>query len=166
MKKNLKNPITINRVDHVVIVVSSLSKSSNFYCEVLGLWIERWREDIGLAQLRAGRSMVDLQLEKGRKSNTTKNAISKRRIKPGQNMHHFALNLATFDEKKIRRHLKNYGVCASKTRTLYGADGLGKAIDVLDPDGNTVELKGPPTKRQKQDGRNERDRAKRRSLGN
>jgi len=142
-----KHPISTNRIDHVVLLVSDLERARRFYTEVLGMWEERFVERINLLQMRAGRSMVDLQLAPGRRVARPKGSGTKARADAlkGRNMHHFALNLNTFNEKRIRAHLKKHKVKAGETRRLYGADGSGKAIDVIDPDGNIVELKGPIT---------------------
>ena len=37
------------------------------------------------------------------------------------------------------------GIEAGATSTRYGAEGDGPSIYILDPEGNTVELKGPPS---------------------
>lgn len=142
-----KHPIATNRIDHVVLLVSDLDRARQFYTDVLGMWEERMVERINLVQMRAGRSMVDLQLAPGRRVTKPKGSGTKAReaALKGRNMHHFALNLAEFNEKRIRAHLKKHKVKAGETRKLYGADGSGKAIDVMDPDGNIVELKGPIT---------------------
>ena len=49
-----------------------------------------------------------------------------------------------FDEPSIRRHLEANGVEAGVTGSRYGAEGEGPSIYVIDPEGNVVELKGPP----------------------
>ncbi|MBW2295467.1 MAG: VOC family protein, partial [Deltaproteobacteria bacterium] len=41
-------------------------------------------------------------------------------------------------------HLEKFGVEAGPVGTRYGADGNGPSMYLQDPDGNTVELKGPP----------------------
>ena len=52
--------IRIRDIDHVVLRVSDLDRMLGFYCDVLGCTLERRKDDIGLIQLRAGRSLVDL----------------------------------------------------------------------------------------------------------
>jgi glyoxylase I family protein len=37
-----------------------------------------------------------------------------------------------------------HGIAAGETASRFGAEGSGPSIYVTDPDGNTVELKGPP----------------------
>ncbi len=142
-----KHPIATNRIDHVVLLVSDLERAKRFYSDVLGMWEERFVESINLLQMRAGRSMVDLQLAPGRRVTKPKGTGTKARASAlkGRNMHHFALNLDAFNEKRIRAHLLKHKVKAGEVRRLYGADGSGKAMDVIDPDGNIVELKGPIT---------------------
>jgi catechol 2,3-dioxygenase-like lactoylglutathione lyase family enzyme len=142
------SPIAVDRLDHVVLLVKDLRRAARFYTEVLGLWVERWREEIGLVQIRAGRSLIDLQLAAGRRPKRT-------RARPGEpartammrapvNVHHVALNLEHFDGQRLERHFARLGIAASEPRKQYGADGMGWAMDVIDPDGNIVELKGPP----------------------
>ena len=52
--------IRIRDIDHVVLRVSDLDRMLEFYSGVLGCAIERRKDDMGLVQLRAGRSLVDL----------------------------------------------------------------------------------------------------------
>ena len=65
---------------------------------------------------------------------------------PGEearNVDHVALFLATFDEAAIRVHLEHHGVEAGDVAERYGAQGMGPSLYIRDPDGNTIELKGP-----------------------
>jgi hypothetical protein len=59
-------------------------------------------------------------------------------------MDHFALRIDPFDEGSLRAHLASHGVEAGERATRYGAEGDGPSLYIKDPDGNTVELKGPP----------------------
>jgi glyoxylase I family protein len=52
--------IRIRDIDHLVLRVVDLDGMLHFYCDVLGCTIERRQDSIGLVQLRAGRSLVDL----------------------------------------------------------------------------------------------------------
>ena len=65
----------------------------------------------------------------------------------GRNLDHLCLRIEPFDEAAIRRDLEAAGVAAGETATRFGAEGEGPSIYVSDPDGNTVELKGPPARR-------------------
>lgn len=62
----------------------------------------------------------------------------------GRNMDHFAIRVLPFDEGAIRAHLAAHDVTITGAGQRYGAQGTGPSIYVLDPDGNSVELKGPP----------------------
>jgi len=62
----------------------------------------------------------------------------------GRNLDHFALQVRPFDEAAIRAHLAAQGVAVVEEGRRYGADGDGFSLYVRDPEGNTVELKGPP----------------------
>jgi hypothetical protein len=59
-------------------------------------------------------------------------------------MDHFCVRVEPFDEFAIRTHLEKHGVKAGDTETRYGAEGSGPSIYLQDPEGNVVELKGPP----------------------
>ena len=61
----------------------------------------------------------------------------------GRNLDHFCLRVDPFDEAAIRGHLTSFGIEAGPTEQRYGAEGTGPSIYIQDPDGNTVELKGP-----------------------
>jgi catechol 2,3-dioxygenase-like lactoylglutathione lyase family enzyme len=54
------NPINITHIDHVVIRANNLENMIAFYRDVLGCKLERGPGDGGLAQLRAGLSLIDL----------------------------------------------------------------------------------------------------------
>ena len=53
-------PFHIRDIDHLVLRVVDLEAMLGFYCGVLGCTVERRQEAIGLVQLRAGRSLIDL----------------------------------------------------------------------------------------------------------
>ncbi len=127
-------------LDHVVLRVKDLARSIAFYRDVLGCPIERQLEELGLVQLRAGSSLVDL-VELDSPLGRAKGVEPK---PDAHNMDHFALSIANFDESAIRAHLDQFAVEANETQRLYGAGGYGPSIYLRDPDGNTVELKGPP----------------------
>jgi glyoxylase I family protein len=48
------------------------------------------------------------------------------------------------DAPAITAHLEKNGIAAGPVLRRYGAEGYGSSIYITDPDGNTVELKGPP----------------------
>ena len=127
-------------LDHVVLRVSDVTRAIEFYCEVIGCTEERRVDEVGLVQLRAGRSLIDLvdvNGEIGRKGGPAPGS-------KGHNMDHLCVRIDPFDEAAIRAHLDHHVVKAGPTETRYGAEGNGPSIYVQDPDGNVVELKGPP----------------------
>jgi hypothetical protein len=106
---------------------------------VLGCTVERRQDEIGLVQLRAGRSLVDLVQVNG-KLGKVGGAAPERE---GRNVDHFCFRVEPFDESSIRDHLQAHGVEAGATVSRYGAEGEGPSIYIADPEGNVVELKGP-----------------------
>jgi catechol 2,3-dioxygenase-like lactoylglutathione lyase family enzyme len=130
----------IREIDHLVLRVSDLNKMLRFYCDALGCAVERRQDAIGLVQLRAGRSLLDLvpvDGELGRAGGAAPGAS-------GRNLDHFCFRIEPFDEAAIRSRLRELGVAAGPVETRYGAEGEGPSIYVTDPEGNVVELKGPP----------------------
>ena len=129
----------IKGIDHVVLRVADIDRAMGFYCGVLGCREERRVEDIGLYQLRAGAAIIDLvplDSELGRLGGAGP-------ADEGRNLDHFALRIEPFDEATLRAHLAARGIDAGEVKARYGADGEGPSIYIEDPDGNTVELKGP-----------------------
>ncbi len=133
------NPIDVRNLDHVVLRVSDVKASLAFYCDVLGCREERRLEELGLYQLRAGDSLIDLVDVEG----PLGRAGGPPPGEQGRNVDHVALFLATFDEPAIRKHLEHFGVEAGDVADRYGAQGMGPSLYIRDPDGNTIELKGP-----------------------
>lgn len=132
--------IKLRELDHVVLRVSDVDRALHFYCNVLGCAEERRADKIGLIQLRAGSSLIDLvdvNGELGRKGGPAPGP-------KGHNMDHFCVRVDPFDEAAIREHLAAHDIEAGPTQSRYGAEGSGPSIYLRDPDGNTVELKGPP----------------------
>lgn len=128
-------------IDHVVLRVLDVDRSIRFYEDVLACRVERRIDELGLVQLRAGRSLVDLV---GVESPLGKAGGGP--VEPeGRNVDHFALELAHFDEAAIRAHLSAHDVEASETGERYGATGMSRSIYLKDPDGNMVELRAPAT---------------------
>jgi catechol 2,3-dioxygenase-like lactoylglutathione lyase family enzyme len=131
----------IRRIDHVVLRVASLAPALHFYCEVLGLREERRIDALGLVQLRAGESLLDLvdvDSPLGRHGGAAPGAS-------GRNLDHLALRIDPFAPELLRGWLEAHGVKAGEVGERYGAEGTGPSLYVSDPDGNVVELKGPAT---------------------
>ena len=129
----------IKGIDHVVLRVAHAERAIRFYCDVLGCHEERRLEDIGLYQLRAGSALIDIvpvDSEIGRMGGAGPGD-------EGRNLDHFALRIEPFDEASLRAHLADHGVAAGEVSKRFGAEGEGPSLYLKDPDGNTVELKGP-----------------------
>ncbi|MDX2145294.1 MAG: VOC family protein [Rhodospirillaceae bacterium] len=136
--------IRIRNIDHVVLRVRDVDRALAFYCGALNCTIERQLKDRGLTQLRAGSSLIDLvevDSEFGRKLGAAPGATP---TTGGRNMDHFCLRIDPFDAPAILAALKAAGIPAGDVAQRYGAEGTGPSIYIEDPDGNTVELKGPP----------------------
>lgn len=132
--------IRIRDIDHVVLRVKDIESMERFYRDVLGCTVERRQDKIGLVQLRAGSSLIDLVPVDGPLGRMGGRAPEAE----GRNMDHFCVRVDPFDEPAIRRHLEEHGVSAGPTEKRFGAEGSGPSIYLQDPDGNSVELKGPP----------------------
>lgn len=129
-------------LDHVVLRAANPARLVRFYCDVLGCTVERERPELGLTQLRAGVSLVDLvavDSELGKKGG---GAAGKTR----RNMDHLCLRIEPFDQNGLVAHLVSHGVAVGEIKSRYGADGYGPSLYVSDPEGNVVELKGAPTR--------------------
>jgi catechol 2,3-dioxygenase-like lactoylglutathione lyase family enzyme len=127
--------IQVAGLDHLVLRVADLDRAIRFYEQVLGCHVERRLEEPKLVQLRAGASMIDLVLA-GPAAQSAEAA--------GRNLDHFAVRIATFDFPALAAHLRRHGVAVGEVRRRYGAEGYGSSLYITDPDGNVVELKGPP----------------------
>jgi glyoxylase I family protein len=130
---NAPAPMRVLRLDHVVLRVADLARAEAFYRAVLGASVERRIDKpIVLVQLRIGESILDL--------------VPGRQPNEGGNMDHFCMRVEPFDAAAIAAHVKRCGGEPEPMRELYGADGYGPSIYFRDPDGNKVEVKGPPTR--------------------
>jgi len=135
----MANPIHVNGFDHIVLRVRDKDAMLGFYVGVLGLSVDRDRPELGLTHVRAGPQMIDLVTLDGRLGKLGGAAPGAE----GRNLDHFALQVRPFDEAAIRAHLAAHGVNVVEEGPRYGADGDGFSLYVKDPEGNTVELKGP-----------------------
>lgn len=132
-------PFKLIAIDHVVLRIEDIARSLAFYVDGLGCTVEKVQDDLGLTQLRAGASLIDLVPLTGRLGRAGGAAPGAE----GRNVDHFALDIEPFDETAIRAHLKAHGIAIGESGRRYGAKGYGPSIYVSDPDGNVVELKGP-----------------------
>lgn len=132
--------LKLQGLDHLVLRVIDLDAMLRFYVDTLGCSVERRQDEIGLVQLRAGHSLIDLVPVDGKLGRMGGAAPGAE----GRNLDHFCLRVQAFDAEAIHAHLASHGVEAGKTESRYGAEGEGPSIYLSDPEGNVVELKGPP----------------------
>ena len=125
-------PFTIIGLDHVVLRARDPAALEKFYTEVLGCGLELRQGN--LAQLRAGRTLIDIVPED--------EAVASSRM-AGANLDHLCLRIEPFDAGAIARHFAAHGVACGEEVSRYGAEGRGPSIYLNDPEGNGVELKGP-----------------------
>jgi len=126
--------VPIAGLDHLVLRVADLDRAIEFYGRVLGCRVERQLQKPRLVQLRAGASLIDLV------------PADPPAARGAGNMDHFALRLEAFDAAALAAHLRRHGVDPGAVHERYGAEGYGPSLYFVDPDGNTVELKGPATR--------------------
>jgi glyoxylase I family protein len=133
-------PMALKGLDHVVLRARSAAHMVAFYCQALGCTVDKVQEEIGLTQLRAGSALIDIvdvHGELGRMGGPAPGL-------EGHNMDHLCLRVEPFDGDRIRTFLTDMGYAPGEVVQRYGAEGEGPSIYVNDPEGNMVELKGPP----------------------
>lgn len=140
-------PFSIARLDHIVLRTNQLENLFEFY-QLLGATLERdLREKMGMLQLRLGDSMMDIVDASGMIGKMGDPGAGP--DVDGRNLDHFAVRVDPYDEAKILAFCSHNDVEASALpMPLLGADGYGPAIYAKDPDGNRIELKGPPNEDQ------------------
>jgi len=125
-------PFVVEDLDHVVLRCGDQARMLDFYVRVLGLVEERRLEAIGLIQLRAGRSLVDLVPDES----------SAPRDRP--NVDHVCLAVAAPDMEAVVGYLMAEGVeTIGEPMVRYGARGYRLSIYCRDPEGNVIELASP-----------------------
>jgi glyoxylase I family protein len=120
----------VERIDHVVLRVRDLPAMVRFYEQVLGFNVERRLERISLVQMRAGASLLDL--------------VGAERAEGAPNMDHLCFRIEPFDRDAIVTRLAPFDISVGETVERYGAEGNGPSVYFHDPEGNQIELKGPP----------------------
>jgi glyoxylase I family protein len=128
-------PFRIDRIDHILLIVSGMPEALGFYEGVLGCTVESRLPRYGMVELRAGAShldLVDVAAPEG--------AWAKPAVTGSRNIDHFALRLADGDVQALRSHLAAHGVPIVEERV---EDDGGVSLYVRDPSGNTIELSHP-----------------------
>ena len=117
--------IEVVGLDHVVLRTEAPEALVAFYQKLFGCEVERSVGEF-LWQLRIGDSLLDIL----------------RGARSGANVDHFCLRILNYDEDRILGILAAEGVEAEAAGEIYGAQGFGRSIYFIDPEGNRVELKG------------------------
>jgi catechol 2,3-dioxygenase-like lactoylglutathione lyase family enzyme len=126
-------------LDHIVIRCNDLAAMLRFYSSTLGCKVEKHNEKLGLVHLRAGSALIDLisvDGELGRAGGAGPGAQAR-------NVDHFCLRIDPFDEPALRAQLRTHGIELSRVHDNYGSEGTGPSVYFTDPEGNSIELKGP-----------------------
>ena len=131
--------INIQAIDHVVLRVRDLETMLSFYTDVLGARSEKSNEVLGLYQLRVGTSLIDFVPVDSRLGRSGGAAPGSE----GRNVDHICFRVLPWDGAEIVEHLGAHGI-AGEIVSRYGAEGTGPSIYITDPEGNNLELKGPP----------------------
>ena len=131
--------INITGIDHVVLRIVEPERAVRFYTEVLGARVEKVQEAIGLWQLRIGTALIDLVPVDGKLGR----AGGAPPGREGRNVDHICFRVLPWDGEAILAHLTRHGIEA-EIASRYGAEGQGPSIYLADPEGNALELKGPP----------------------
>ncbi len=132
--------IRITAYDQVVLRVRDMERMIAFYRDALGLDIVKVQKELGLVHLGAGGTMIDLVDVAGKLGREGGPAPHR----DGQNLDHICFRVAEFDPIAIREELAVHGVEAEPPRRRFGAEGYGLSMYLRDPEGNRIELKGPP----------------------
>ena len=126
------------RIDHIVLRTDRYRELINFYCDVLGCVLERETSaEVGLAQLRAGDSLIDIVNVDGELGKAGGPSPSEE----GNNVDHFCLQIEPVGEEALKAYLLENSVEVEEFQNRYGAQGLGRSIYLKDIAGNTVELR-------------------------
>lgn len=125
-------------IDHIVLRTEQYQALVDFYCEVIGCVVERvLPEEIGLTQLRAGSSLIDIvnvNAELGKAGGPAPQST-------GNNLDHFCLQIEQFDERELTAYLQGKGVEVGEFEERYGAQGMGRSLYLKDISGNNIELR-------------------------
>ena len=118
----------VTGLDHVVIDCEDVERSLRFYADELGL------EPLRVDEWRAGDApFPSLRVDEGPIIDRFAAARS------GENMNHLCLVVDPTDLEAVKASGR-FTVVAGPARR-WGARGEGTSLYVLDPDGNTVELR-------------------------
>ena len=133
------NPIQPIGVDHVVFLVADMARALAFYEDVLNCRPGFSYPDLGMEQVWFGNALIVLW-DTGHPG--AAGAVPP--VSGGRNVDHVCLACGPFDHQTLRAHLAASGVKIEREAMHGGARGMGASFYVRDPDGNKIEIKGPP----------------------
>jgi catechol 2,3-dioxygenase-like lactoylglutathione lyase family enzyme len=133
-------PFRIGFLDHVVLRVRDMERMIAWYRDVLGCPLDKRQDDLGLVHMRAGSSLIDLLDVNGKLGREGGPPAGDK----ARNVDHFAIQVEPFDGPALRAHFEAHGIAPGEIKERYGAAGKGPSMYITDPEGNGVELKGPP----------------------
>jgi glyoxylase I family protein len=134
-------PFSVAGIDHIVLRARDSRRLVAFYRDVIGCPLEREQPEIGLTQLRAGRSLIDV-LETGPRDGVRPADAPEN---DARNVDHFCLTIDPFEPARLRAYLLSQGLAPGEVAMRYGAEGEGPSLYFQDPAGNVVELKASRT---------------------
>jgi catechol 2,3-dioxygenase-like lactoylglutathione lyase family enzyme len=132
-------PIKISELDHIVLNVSDIHRSLDFYTRVLGLSGERVEQfnagTVGFPSVRINaRTIIDL--------------FPAKRVTPGSgeknngNLNHFCLVVSADDFPGAIDCLRENQIAIREGPvSRWGAQGKATSVYFLDPDGNEIEIR-------------------------
>lgn len=126
--------------DHIVLNVRDVERSINFYHEILALEIDMPRYEAfkrGKSNFASVRVNADAIIDLFPKLNV----ISPKEGESG-NLNHFAIAFERFDMNDFVKFATEKGVKIVRGPVnLAGAKGPGDLVNILDPDGNSIEVR-------------------------
>ena len=134
-------PISVTALDHIVLNVSDIDRSLQFYTDVLGMRGERVDEfragKVGFPSVRiTDGTIIDLFPRK----NPT--PLKANEAKADGNLNHFCVVVAAKDFAGIVPYLKQRGVGVHQGPvSRWGARGQATSVYFLDPDRNEIEIR-------------------------
>jgi glyoxylase I family protein len=129
-------PFAVAGLDHVVLLVDDMALAQRFYRDVVGCTVENVLPQYGMAQLRAGVSLIDLV-----DISTEKGSWARPDVAGGRNVDHVALDTGDWDEAAMRAWLAANNVAIEEEGIRTGAKGDDLSFYIRDPAGNQIELK-------------------------